>query len=475
MKKNSAAPKTYVLDTNILIQSPKAIFGFDDNEVVITSTTMQELDKLKNAPGETGFKAREAIRVISKLMESEADSKNSLLSGIKINHNGEKTGMFRVELNGSSESLLPKNYFLDKADNCIINATRYIMEQSSNAVFLITNDIAMRINATICGVKVQGYRNEQIENKDNIYTGRQTVALTDNEMNKLFRYINKNNPEVLEQYVLPNKVLTKNRFEINEYVVFSSPSAGHIVTRYLGIKDETTANFKLISKTPSPMKIQARNIGQKMALDALMSSSDEIPLVVLKGQAGTAKTFLTLAAGLDAVFDNRYDKVMITRTNTLSDADIGFLPGTLEEKMGPLVSPFMDNLESLLRSEKEEKEQVKIQIEDMFADGTIEICSVAYMRGRSLTNTYLIVDEAQNSTIGQILEIITRAGEGTKIVLCGDPEQIDNPKLDRLNNGLSYASEKMKGSSLCAQLTFTEEETVRSQLAAEGALRLTRR
>ena len=140
--------------------------------------------------------------------------------------------------------------------------------------------------------------------------------------------------------------------------------------------------------------------------------------------------------------------------------------------MGPLVAPFMDNLESLLSEEKDEPDQVKMFIDDLMETDTIEICSIAYMRGRSLKKAYLIVDEAQNSTKNQIQEIITRAGEGTKVVLCGDPDQIDNPRLDRLNNGLAFASERMKGSRLCAQLEFSAEETVRSELAAEGAVRL---
>ena len=163
---------------------------------------------------------------------------------------------------------------------------------------------------------------------------------------------------------------------------------------------------------------------------------------------------------------------MITRSNTLSDNDLGFLPGDLEEKMTPLIAPFMDNLQVLLKGQNEEKEQIKMQIEDMFETGILEICSLAYMRGRSLVNSYIVVDEAQNCTIGQILEIITRAGKGSKVVLLGDPDQIDSPKLDRKNNGLSFAAERMKGSNLCAQITFDESETVRSPLAAEGAKRL---
>ena len=190
-----------------------------------------------------------------------------------------------------------------------------------------------------------------------------------------------------------------------------------------------------------------------------------------------AKTFLSLAAGLDQTYDSRsnrnYDKILITRSNTMADADFGYLPGELEEKMLPLLAPFFDNLESLLRgSSGEDSSQVQMQIEDLLETKVIDICPMAYMRGRSITNSYLIVDEAQNATKSQIRDIITRAGKGTKVILLGDPEQIDNHLLDRWNNGLVFAAEKMKGSPLCAQITFTDNESVRSELATEAIKRL---
>jgi len=458
--------KIYVLDTNILLQSPNAIFGFADNHVVLTATTLQELDRKKSAPGELGFKAREAIRVIFSLAIN-ASEKESLLTGITINKKGHSYGTFRIEPNGTSENYLPKGYSLEHPDNRIINTTISIKKSSKEPVILITNDISMRINALVCELEVQGYKNEQIE-EESTYLGRREVEIPEKDMTQLFHEINLGfNNLQLEKYFTEDTLP-----EINEYITFISKDSDSLITcRYTPKKE-----FILIDKNASPMKIHARNLGQRMALDALMAPADEIPLVILRGNAGTAKTFLSLAAGLDAVLEGDYDRLMITRTNTLSDADIGFLPGSLEDKMGPLVAPFMDNLENLLKIDGEEPEQVKIQIEDMFETGIIEIASIAYMRGRSLTNTYLIVDEAQNSTVNQILEIITRAGEGTKIVLCGDPDQIDNSKLDRLNNGLNFAAERMRNCDLAAQLVFDKvTETVRSPLSKIGAERLTRK
>ncbi len=465
--------KTYVLDTNILLQNANSILGFADNEVVITATTLQELDGLKNAPGEIGFRAREAIRAISRLSEY-----GDFLNGIKINESDGENGLFRIEPNGTKVSLLPNGFTLDKADNRIINSALTIKGESQNPVFLITNDVSMRVNASICGLDVQGYRNDQVE-KEDTYNGRSVVYVTPSVMQKLYRTINSGYKTPFNYTELAGKPL-ESRPENNEYVTFVCETE-LFVARYVGHEvgpgcEQEDADFFLpVRKDMQPMGITPRNTAQRMALDALLAPPEDVPLVILKGAAGTAKTFLSLAAGLQWTLGKKYDKMMITRTNTLSDADLGFLPGTLEEKMGPLVAPFMDNLESILRSSGEESDQIKLQIEDFFETGIIEICSVAYMRGRSLTHTYLIIDEAQNATIGQILEIVTRAGEGTKVILCGDPDQIDNPRLDRLNNGLAFAAERMKGSKLCAQITFNQEETVRSKLAAEGAVRLTKR
>lgn len=422
--------KNYVLDTNILIHCPSAIFGFDDNHVMITTTTLQELDSKKTAYGEVGYGAREAIRNIESL--------HGDFAGVLELRNG---GTFSIAKESTFEKRIPQEFSLERPDNRIINAVLGIDAMDEAETILVTNDVSMRINASICGCKVQSYHNEQIVDGDH-YVGR--ITISEDDLKK---------PE--------DKGFVENEFAICQS---ASGSSLHIFqdSQWKMIRDKDTY-------TPY---CQPRNVGQRFALYALLSSPEEIPLVILKGAAGTAKTFLSLAAGLQGYFHDGFDRIMITRSNTLSDNDMGFLPGELEEKMLPLIAPFMDNLQVLLKGQNEEKDQVKLQIEDMFDTGVIEICSMAYMRGRSLVNSFIIVDEAQNCTIGQILEIITRAGKGTKVVLLGDPDQIDSPKLDRKNNGLVFASERMRGSKLCAQLTFDESETVRSALAAEGAKRL---
>ena len=246
----------------------------------------------------------------------------------------------------------------------------------------------------------------------------------------------------------------------------------------LGIYNKALNIASLIT-TKKVYGVTPKNAAQVFALYALTAPASEIPLVILKGAAGSAKTFLSLAAGLDSIDINGrgnrslYNKGLITRNNVTSDDDFGYLPGDIDEKMTPLLAPFYDNLESLVRgSSDESNEQVQMQINDFFDSGMIKVCPLAYMRGRSITHSYLIVDEAQNSTRLQMRDIITRAGEGTKVIICGDPKQIDNIRLDRYNNGLVFAADKMKDSSLCAQITFGEHESVRSSLASEALRRL---
>lgn len=454
--------KAYILDTNILLDSPRAIFGFDDNTVIITGTTLQELDSKKTAPGELGFNARETCRIIEKLR-----LKGDLTAGVPMDN----AGVFKVILN-AGQWHMPSGYSEDKPDNQIINTVLDIKKNQGhmfNQVILVTNDTSMRINASVCAAAcgfsdfVESYRNDHVSSAE-MYTGKRELQVSKEAID----YIYKNKmlpPEAIFRGDIPEPV--ENEF----FILQSDQSSALAVYR--------NHELKLIdTKTLHPCHVQPKNASQTFALWALMQPVEEIPFIILKGPAGTAKTFLSLAAGLDQAYDSRahrsYDSVLISRNNVMADADFGYLPGELEDKMNPLLAPFFDNLESLLRGNSDEdRECISRQIEDMIDSGVIEICALAYMRGRSITNKFLIVDETQNATRSQIRDIITRAGSGCKIVICGDPEQIDAHNLDKLNNGLVFASEKMKGSPVCAQISFTEEESVRSELAKEAIKRLT--
>lgn len=456
--------KIYVLDTNILISSAgEALFGFEDNDVVITTTTLEELDGLKNSKNaDTGYNAREAIRVINSLVKTETDDYSK---GIKMRNKG----TFRIEPNGQDENLLPAGMSLDKPDNRIISSTSFLMraqreKRSKRPVILVTNDINMKVKARSAGVPAQGYRNSELQS-DELYTGRTEIEVYKDFIDKL--YADKD-----EGIELPADLLKKEKLVENEFVLFrcGQQSAPAIYKKGRA--------FLINSRYSSVEGISPVNIGQKFALYALLS--DDFPLVILSGVAGSGKTLFAIAAGMAGVFNDHspdapsYNSLMYTRNNVLFDDDIGFLPGDEQDKMQPLIRPLTDNLECILRAGGDDPSDVRAKVEDFMETGIIRVESMAFMRGRSITNNYLIIDEAQNATPKQIRGIVTRAGAGTKVILLGDPSQIDNNILSARNNGLVFASQMMKGSPLCAQIMFSgEKECVRSPLAQDAAKRLT--
>lgn len=457
--------KTYVLDTNILMTSPNALFGFADNDVVITGTTLQELDAHKGDPGERGYNTRETVRLLESLRKQ-----GSLIEGVKTWDGGR----IMLEPDMVDASVLPIGYNIEVPDNRII-ATVLKMGQSEKyqmPVILVTNDLSMKINASACGALVEGYRNESIESSSNEqYSGKRFIdTVTDEDIDNLYAA----GKEGVEAAFTGTDDLVEN-----EYLIMKGASKSAI-----GIHRNGRIYIVDAKSVPAYRDIKPRNASQRMLMHALNAPVDEIPLVIAKGPAGTGKTMLAIACGLAHTYnklsrssgkyeDNDYDQILITRSNTISDNDLGFLPGDLEEKMSPLVAPFMDNMQTIFAGKEHDLATAKQQIDFVMERGFVRIEAVGYLRGRSISRSYLIVDEAQNLTVNQALEIVTRAGEGTKVVLLGDPNQIDARYLDKRNNGLVFTAEKMKGSPLCAQITFEEDEAQRSALCIEAAKRLT--
>lgn len=262
----------------------------------------------------------------------------------------------------------------------------------------------------------------------------------------------------------------------NEFVILKADQS--VKKTHLG-RVEGDRIVPLVYKKSKPYGITPRNVGQYFLQEALMQPAEKAPLVIVRGMAGTAKTFYSIAVGMERLWNNptgEYRKILITRPNAQFDSDIGFLPGDEQEKISPLMRPVIDNLEQIIDSNEEERYQDEMalrgKIEEIFARGIIQTEAMNFIRGRSFVNTYLIVDEAQNMTPNQMKGIITRAGKGTKIIILGDPKQIDNPFLDEQTNGLSYAAEYMKGSPLCYQITLTADESERSPLAADAVHRM---
>lgn len=449
MPKKKSTPKIFVLDTNILLStSGEAITGFDDNDVVITTTTLEELDSLKDSKrGDIGYDARESARKIYAL---SGEGQYDLHDGVKLPGGG----TFSVEPNGQDPGLLPAGMSLDKADNRILSSAKSIaLENPDRQVILVTNDILMLLKSISAGIKAQTYKNAELSS-DEVYTGYTELWMDDAEISALYRskrmrMSSMEEPELYE----------------NEYVIIK----GYEGASALGVFKN--GDIELLPDKLQAYGITPKNAKQTFAIHALTS---DVPMVILQGIAGSGKTLLAIAAGMQGVFtEDRYDSMLYTRNNVLFDEDIGFLPGDETQKMSALVRPLMDNLKLLLAINGVEPTMIKSQIEDYIYSGLINIESMAYMRGRSIYKSFVIIDEAQNATPRQIRGICTRPSENTTIVLLGDPTQVDNPYLSYRNNGLSFASTKMRGAKNCAQVAFLDSnECIRCDLVREAAERL---
>lgn len=455
--------KIYVVDTNILLQAPYAIESFEDNQVVIPMVVLEELDHFKKAEGEIGANARRVIRYLEQIRQ-----KGDLINGVSL----EKGGHLRVEKN-FVDVKLPEDLSAEAADNRILRVCLGLSDTSHEQVILVTKDLLLRIKAQILGICAEDFTTDQVLEHENQYSGRCELFVPED----LFKDFKKKGVPVEHTYVIgadgENYVpkLAENQFVILKADQSAKKTQlGRVVNGVIR---------KLEYRKSSPYGISPRNAGQYFLQEALMQPAEKAPLVIVKGLAGTSKTFYSLAVGLEKLLNHptgEYRRILVCRPNAQFDDDIGFLPGDEQEKISPLMRPVIDNLEQLIDSSEEDRyqdeEELKGKIDEIFGRGIIQAEALNYIRGRSIVKTYLIIDEAQNTTPDQIKGIITRAGKDTKIILLGDPNQIDRPFLDERTNGLSYASEHMKGSPLCWQITMSAEECERSALAMEAVRRL---
>ena len=461
--------KTYVIDTNVLIQAPYALHRFEENQVILPVVVLEELDHLKKADGEKGANARAAIRILENLRQ-----KGDLLSGVAL----ENGGSLRVEKNFVDVEL-PPDLPDEKMDNRILKVCLGLKRQAEEAsgqeqaVVLVTKDILLRIKAQMIGIRAEDFAAEQVSGREEQYTGRAEAYVPEEQL-KDFK---KKGIPAQALYQVDEAGNTSQVFlEENQFVVLKGDQSAKktLLGRMQGGRV-----VPLTYKKSKPYGVSPRNAGQYFLQEALMQPASQAPLVIVKGAAGTAKTFYALAVGLEKVLNNptgEYRRIMVSRPNAQFDADIGFLPGDEQEKISPLMRPVIDNLEQLVDSDDEtryeDERELKGKIDEIFDRGLIQAEALNFIRGRSIVKTYLMIDEAQNMTPGQVKGIITRAGEGTKIILLGDPGQIDRPFLDERTNGLSYAAEHMKGSPLCWQITMNGKECERSALAMDGGKRL---
>ena len=454
--------KTYVLDTNVLIQSPYALRAFEDNHIVLPITVLEELDRLKNADGETGSNARQTIRFLESLRLM-----GNLVEGVAL----PEGGTLRIEMN-CIDVELPSELHIYKNDNRILKVCIGLKKQHDR-VILVTKDILIRIKAQMLGIDAQDFTNEQAPESGQQYTGRAEVYVPEES----FSDFKKKGISPWDVYDYDSK-LGKVPVELvlNQFIILKADQSRR--KTQLGRFDGSRI-VPLEFKKAHPYGVTPRNVGQYFLQEALMASADKAPLVIVKGPAGTAKTFYTLAVGLSSILERdipSFRRILISRPNVHFDDDIGFLPGDEAEKIAPLLRPTIDNLELLVDQNEEERYRSEVsladKIQELFDRGVISAQALNFIRGRSVSKTYLVIDEAQNLTPKQAKGIITRAGMGTKIILLGDPNQIDSPLLDDRTNGLSYAAEKMKGSPLCYQITLSSSECERSPLAMDAGLRM---
>ncbi len=434
--------KIFVLDTNVLLHDPRAIFSFEENDVTIPIVVIEELDKFKKGIDEIGRNARQVSRILDEFRQ-----KGNLSQGVPL----EGGGSLRVELNHQSPQHLPNELIATKADNRIL-ATALNLKHDNLPVVLVTKDTNLRIKADALGLRAEDYESDTIT-IDDLYSGETELQVDPGAIDGFYANGEFTPPGDIKCY--PNEfILLKNNANPSQTALGRFSHQKHAVVPVAGTKYGVWG-------------INARNKQQQFALDLLLS--DDIRLVTLVGKAGTGKTLLALAAGLEKTIEARaFQRLVVSRPVFPLGKDIGFLPGDIEEKLRPWMQPIRDNLDFLMgASAVAGRAKGKKDLQSLFDLGMIEVEPLTYIRGRSMPNQYLIVDEAQNLTPHEIKTIITRAGEGTKVVLTGDPYQIDNPYIDSSSNGLTFVVERFKEEPIAGHITLVKGE--RSDLAELAA------
>ena len=434
--------KNYILDTNVLLHDPQAIFKFSDNNVILPLTVIEEIDRFKKDQSETGRNARQISRMID-----DFRSQAKLVEGVALANGGVlKVAIYKQEF----LLKLPPELRNDQGDNRILAVAQDLQDNlPQGTVFFVTKDINLRIKADTIGLWAEDYQSDKVPIED-LYTGSGELLVTQAQVDQFYEQ----GALSIEGEFFANQGLT---------LIDETNSSHTAIGRYDAIKKEVVSLIKVPKE--GVWGIYPRNREQQFAFDLLLN--EDIQLVSLVGKAGTGKTLLAIAAGLVKTADeNSYNRLLVSRPVYPMGRDLGFLPGDIEDKLAPWMQPIFDNVELLLSSYDEGGNR-KRGYRELIDLGLMEIEPLTYIRGRSIPKQYMIVDEAQNLTPHEIKTIITRAGEGTKIVLTGDPYQIDNPYVDSASNGLSFSVERLKGQEISGHTTLSKgERSLLAELAA---------
>ncbi len=466
MARQPASPsvtKYFVLDTNVLLHNPNSLFSFADNAVIIPFDVLEELDKFKKDSTDVGRSARTAIRHIDQLRQN-----GHLADGVKWNGHG---GTIRVAMDSYANPVPGLNF--DKPDNRIIAVAYHLKEKGKHAVF-ISKDINARIKSDALGIITEDFENQKVD-YETLYSGYRELTVSPAVIDRLYAE---------KRIAISDPLLSKldPKLNPNEYVLFRAGGEDS-QTGLARFVPSLQAVLPLSRTRKEVYGVSPRNVQQTMALDLLLD--DDVQMVTLMGTAGTGKTLLALAAGMHKCFQERgggggggggnssggaagkYDRLLVARPIMPLGKDIGFLPGTKDEKLSAWMKPIFDNLEFLLadrRVHSGETANIEAKLKGYIESGKLVLEALTYIRGRSIPHQFMIVDEAQNLTPHEIKTIASRVGEGTKLVLTGDAEQIDNPYLDANSNGLSFTIEKLKSFDLVGHVTLARPE--RSGLAS---------
>ena len=451
--------KHFVLDTNVLLHNPNAIFKFDEHEVVIPLMVIEELDRFKKNNDETGRNARQVIRALDRLREA-----GPLHQGVVWNEQGGSVRIMRFDPAPSWE------LEADKADNSIIGVAHALHARGLRAIF-ISKDINARVKCDALGVPAEDFEAGRIES-DWLHPGYVTLAVPPDLIDDLYdeRQLPLSRLESFPSVAPDGTAQATTTILANQFVVLADSTD----SSHTGLARRLADTSHLIPVT-GPRKpvfgVLARNVQQTMALDLLLD--DEVKVVSLIGPAGTGKTLLAIAAGLQKTLrEERFDKLLVARPIMPLGRDIGYLPGDKDEKLSLWMQPIFDNITYLLStrggsSSEPDSKSTEQRLDQLIAGGKVVLEPITYIRGRSIPHQFIIVDEAQNLSPHEVKTIVSRVGEGTKIVLCGDIGQIDSPYLDAASNGLAHLIERMKGQRIAGHVTLSKTE--RSELASLAA------
>ncbi len=433
-------PKYFILDTNVLLHNADSLTSFTDNWVILPMTVIEELDKFKRQNDELGRNARSVIRQLDRLR-----MKGTLKDGVPMENGG--TLKITVEYTNMPGTLLD----MSVADNRILAVASNLKAEGKSVIF-VSKDINARLKGDALGLDVMDFEKQKC-NIDELYAGWRTISVPG---------------EAIDRFHKEESFQEAKGFDFlaNEFILLQD----ELNPKHSGLGRATDANSltHLNSRNEHAWNVGPRSKEQRMALELLLDP--DVNLVTLIGQAGTGKTLLALAAGLECVIHKgSHEKLLVSRPVIPMGKDIGYLPGSKDEKLLLWMQPIFDNLTYLMRHEKQDKNENSVQqkVNKLIKDQVVELEALTYIRGRSIPRQYVIIDEAQNLTPHEVKTIISRAGENTKMVFTGDPQQIDNPYLDSSSNGLSYAVERLKGHGIYGHVTLTRSE--RSPLSAIAA------